>query len=216
MAQLIQAFNRTPQRPSPNYADRAYSDGGNAVGYGATMEPAPAQRAEDHRERVLLELAALTHAPAAGAPGLNEGRDVTTAQPARHRRARRTMWLAAGGAAAVAVLGIAAVHAGAPPLPSSSPRASGVPPPMGPPEAPTAAIALRPLPEAVPVLSPMPTTAPSARSTFAAASQAVPSHPAQTLPVARRASGASASPPSPPPSARPANDPTLDELDRAP
>jgi hypothetical protein len=207
MKQLIAAFDRAPKRPSPNYAERPYSAGGNAVGYSAMVTPSPARGVERHEERVLVDLAALARNGGAPAPrASNTGRDNTTVSPAREAKARRRLWLALGAAAALAVAGIASLRAGSSSV-APAIRASGADTASVSPAAPSAA-ARASMPTAAPVAEQSPVaTAPSLPARSTNASPPIEAHPERAVRAVKRA------PPAPP---KPANDPTLDELDRVP
>lgn len=218
MEQLIQAFNRPPQRPSPNYTERAHSEGGNAVGYSGMMAPAPALHEGDQRERVLLKLGELAqrarHAPDSAPRRSRGGRDVTTVSLGREGR-RGRMWLALCAAVALAAIGIAAVHASAPTPGAPPAQASGAPsnnaaPATGLSTAPSGIAP--PGPASTP--PPSPNVPPAVQAPSTAFSGPAPGPSAQVPPLVRHVRPAT--PVRPMSSAKPGDDPTLDELDRAP
>jgi hypothetical protein len=207
MEQLIAAFDRAPKRPSPNYAERAYSAGGNAVGYSAMVTPSPAREAERHEDRVLVDLAALArNARAPAARASSTGRDNTTVSPARETTARRRLWLAVGASAALAVVGIASVRARSSSVAPAT-RASGAETASVSPAASSTA-GRTALPLAAPVAEQPPVAAaPSLQAPSTNAAPPIHAHPESAVHAVKHA---------PPAAAKPANDPTLDDLDRVP
>ena len=111
--QLIEAFKRPPRRPTPAYAERPQSEGGNAVGYATTARAAQVIRPVQESERVLVHLAEIARrAPRpvrsdfgglAGAPVPTE---VPTGPSEEKRRRLRRAYLGIGAIVAVSALSV--------------------------------------------------------------------------------------------------------------
>jgi len=227
MDRLIRAFDRPPQRPQPNYVERPQSDGGNAVAYSSTADPAIAKYPNVHRAQVLVEIAELTRrlpAPQMEVPNTpSGGRDRTTAPPLRVqvRRRMRNRILAAVAALLVGgVAGAAATLRQTAPADTARPKAVSVAvrdliaPAALPPASAPARSSEEPTPAGSATAPSIPAVTSAAPSAFTPAVTSSARAPVTRSPGLRSPPSSKTRQPATAPSTKPSDDTTLDELDR--